>query len=157
MYLCTFQLSHWNMIGTGRYCRNGCMKDVVAYHEVHAPLQWDILSVYQTYWKILICHGITLPYPHASIYIQNSSIVYPINHGHRTWRDGRFTGATKYWTDPSRSRVRTRNSRMDVQILCRHNFVRKHIDADWNFSALSKSNTKLAIELSRVPGKSMGL
>jgi hypothetical protein len=27
-------------------------------------------------------------------------------------------------------------------------FVRKHIDADWNFSALSKSNTKLAIELS---------
>jgi hypothetical protein len=22
-----------------------CMKDVVAYHEVHAPLQWDILSV----------------------------------------------------------------------------------------------------------------
>jgi hypothetical protein len=64
-----------------------CMKDVVAYHEVHAPLQWDILSVHislSDVLKILICHGITLPYPHASIYIQNSSIVYPINHGHRT-------------------------------------------------------------------------
>jgi hypothetical protein len=35
---------------------------------------------------------------------------------------------------------------MDVQI-CVVDFVRKHID-DWNFSALSKSNTKLAIELS---------
>jgi hypothetical protein len=64
-----------------------CMKDVVAYHEVHAPLQWDILSVHislSDVLKILICHGITLPYPHASIYIQNSSIVYQINHGHRT-------------------------------------------------------------------------
>jgi hypothetical protein len=40
-----------------------CMKDVVAYHEVHAPLQWDILSVHtlSDVLKILICHGITLP------------------------------------------------------------------------------------------------
>jgi hypothetical protein len=35
---------------------------------------------------------------------------------------GAFTGATKYRTDPSRTRVRTRDSRMDVQILCRHRF-----------------------------------
>jgi hypothetical protein len=44
-------------------------------------------------------------------------------------------------------RVRTRNSRMDVQILCRHRF-RVTYRCGWNFSALSKSNTKLAIELS---------
>jgi hypothetical protein len=63
------------------------MKDVVAYHEVHAPLQWDILSVNISLSDVL--KNPDLPWHYSSLAArldlhQNSSIAYQINHGHRT-------------------------------------------------------------------------
>jgi hypothetical protein len=58
------------------------------------------------------------------------------------------TGATKYRTDQAELVYEPGIAEWMSKFCVDIDFVRTHIDADWNFSELSKSNTKLAIELS---------
>jgi hypothetical protein len=130
-----------------------CMKDVVAYHEVHAPLQWDILSVHISLSDVL--ENPDLPWHYSSLSARLDLHPEFVN----SLSDKPWPSYVKRWAlsppvplsiEPIQADlvyepgIAEWMSKFCVDI----DFVRKHIDADWNFSALSKSNTKLAIELS---------